>query len=170
MNPLILQHPQPLRVRFARKPADLDDVLASTSDDDRPEPVVISETRELPTADYDQFARNLLQDRDWLAGKGGYPDHTTRHVVEVRAEGRQTLYVDPSGSAYGRYVGVADMESQSDQSDQANAIHWLLDSRRPEISLAQAIRTLRFALCSDPSALRILETLAAEHPVVSKND
>ena len=108
MNTLIPQQPQPLRVRFARKPVDLDDVLASTSNDDRPEPVVISETRELTPAEYDQFARTLLQDRDWLAGKGGYPDDTTRHVVEVRAEQRRTLYVDPSGSAYGRYVGIAD--------------------------------------------------------------
>ena len=31
----------------------------------------------------------------------------TRHVVEVKAENRKTLYVDPSGSAYGRYVGIA---------------------------------------------------------------
>jgi hypothetical protein len=69
--------------------------------------VVISETRELTTAEYDVFANTLLQDRDWLAGNGGYPDQTTRHVVEVKAENRKTLYVDPSGSAYGRYVGIA---------------------------------------------------------------
>ena len=35
-------------------------------------------------------------------------DHATRHVVEVKAENRKTLYVDPSGSAYGRYVGIAE--------------------------------------------------------------
>jgi hypothetical protein len=96
-----------LRVRFTRKPVDLQEVLASTPYDERPEPVVISETRELTTAEYDVFASTLLQDRDWLAGKGGYPDQATRHVVEVKAENRKTLYVDPSGSAYGRYVGIA---------------------------------------------------------------
>ncbi|MCM8595170.1 hypothetical protein [Accumulibacter sp.] len=98
---------RPLRVRFARKPEHLQEVLAATSCDDRPEPVVITETRELTPAEYDAFSRTLLQDRDWLAGKGGYPDQTTRHVVEVKAENRETLYVDPSGFAYGRYVGMA---------------------------------------------------------------
>lgn len=96
-----------LRVRFARKPVNLQEVLAVTRYDKRAEPVVISETRELTTAEYDVFAGTLLQDRDWLAGKGGYPDKTTRYVVEVKAENRKTLYVDPSGSAYGRYVGIA---------------------------------------------------------------
>ena len=100
-------HARPLRVRFTRKPVDLQEVLAATPYDERPEPVVISETRELTAAEYDVFAGTLLQDRDWLAGKGGFPDHTTRHVVEVKAENRKTLYVDPSGSAYGRYVGIA---------------------------------------------------------------
>lgn len=100
-------HATPLRVRFTRKPVDLQEVLATTPYDERPEPVVISETRELTTAEYDIFAATLLQDRDWLAGKGGYLDHATRHVVEVKAANRTTLYVDPSGSAYGRYVGIA---------------------------------------------------------------
>lgn len=101
-------HPaSPLRVRFTRKPVDLEEVLAATPYDERPEPVVISETRELTTAEYDIFAGTLLQDRDWLAGKGGYLDHATRHVVEVKAAKRKTLYVDPSGSAYCRYVGIA---------------------------------------------------------------
>ena len=103
----ISNHANPLRVRFTRKPVDLQEVLAATPYDERPEPVVISETRELTPAEYDVFANTLLQDRDWLAGKGGYLDHATRHVVEVKSENRKTLYVDPSGSAYGRYVGVA---------------------------------------------------------------
>ena len=107
MNTETTHQTSPLRVRFTRKPVDLQEVLAATPYDERPEPVVISETRELTTAEYDVFANTLLQDRDWLAGKGGYPDHTTRHVVEVKAENRKTLYVDPSGSAYGRYVGIA---------------------------------------------------------------
>ena len=58
----------PLRVRFTRKPVDLHEVLAATPYDERPEPVVISETRELTTAEYDVFANTLLQDRDWLDG------------------------------------------------------------------------------------------------------
>jgi hypothetical protein len=53
----------PLRVRFTRKPVDLQEVLAATPYDERPEPVVISETRALTTAEYDVFANTLLQDR-----------------------------------------------------------------------------------------------------------
>jgi hypothetical protein len=107
MTTEINNHANPLRVRFTRKPVDLQEVLAATPYDERPEPVIISKTRELTPAEYDAFSCTLLQDRDWLAGKGGYPDQTTRHVVEVKAENRKTLYVDPSGSAYGRYVGIA---------------------------------------------------------------
>ena len=107
MTTEISNHANPLRVRFTRKPVDLQEVLAATPYDERPEPVIISESRELTPAEYDAFTSTLLQDRDWLAGKGGYLDHATRHVVEVKAANRTTLYVDPSGSAYGRYVGIA---------------------------------------------------------------
>lgn len=101
-------HAKTLRISFVRKPADLQEVLAAPSwNSTPPEPVVISEIRELTTVEYDDFADALLQDRDWLAGKGGFPDQATRHVVAVVAENRKTLYVDPSGSAYGRYVGIA---------------------------------------------------------------
>ncbi len=97
-----------LRIRFVRKPADLQEVLEAPSwNSTPPEPVVISEVRKLTPTDYDDFADSFLQDRDWLAGKGGFPDQATRHVIAVVAENRLTLYVDPSGSAYGRYVGIA---------------------------------------------------------------
>jgi len=102
------RHAKTLRIRFVRKPADLQEVLESPSwNSTPPEPVVISEVRELTPVEYDDFADALLLDRDWLAGKGGFPDQTTRHVVAVRAKNRKTLYVDPSGSTYGRYVGIA---------------------------------------------------------------
>ena len=97
----------PIRARFARKPCDLDDVLHNTDPSAVLEPIDIAWRKALTEAEYDAFANTLLQDRDWLAGKGGYLDQTTRHVVEVKAENRKTLYVDPSGSAYGRYVGIA---------------------------------------------------------------
>ncbi|GHU15393.1 hypothetical protein AGMMS50225_28610 [Betaproteobacteria bacterium] len=47
-----------------------------------------------------------LADRDWLAGRGGYLKDDGRSVVEVSAPNRTTLFVDPSGSNYGRYVGI----------------------------------------------------------------
>ena len=58
-------------------------MLAATPYDERPEPVVISETRELTTAEYDVFANTLLQDRDRLAGKGRLP--RSRHAARRRS-------------------------------------------------------------------------------------
>ncbi|MDD3183650.1 MAG: hypothetical protein PHD48_12740 [Alphaproteobacteria bacterium] len=93
-------------VRFARKPYRFDEVISAARDtDDLGSRVVISETIELTTDEYDAFANAPLRDRAWLAGKGGYFD-LKRQVVEVTAPERQTLYVDPSGSSYGRYVGL----------------------------------------------------------------
>lgn len=46
--------------------------------------------------------------------------------------------------------------------DQACAIGWLIDNRRPQVSRDQAIRTLRRALASDPAALHILDRLAVQ--------
>lgn len=39
--------------------------------------------------------------------KGGYSDeHEYRQVVEITADGQPTLYADPSGSSYCRYLGI----------------------------------------------------------------
>lgn len=97
----------PPRARFARKPYSLDDVLHNADPSAPFEPIEIEWHKELTEAEYDTFASTLLQDRDWLAGHGGHAGGR-RHVVEVSAPGRRTLFVDPSGSAYGRYVGIAE--------------------------------------------------------------
>ncbi len=84
-----------------------------------------------------------------------------RHVVAVRAEGRQTLYVDPSGGSYGRYVGVAE-ETPAQCDEQVNAIRWILENRRSEISIDQALHTLRIALSGDRQAMKLLDQNATE--------
>lgn len=95
-----------IRARFTRKPYSLEDVLHNSDPSAPAESITIEFRKELTTAEYDAFASTLLEDRDWLAGHGGYANGH-RQVVEVCAPGRTTLYVDPSGSAYGRYVGIA---------------------------------------------------------------
>lgn len=95
-----------IRARFARKPYDLDCVLHSGDASARPEAIEIEFRKELTEAEYDAFAKTLLDDREWLAGRGGYLEGGGRSVVEVIAPNRTTLYVDPSGGNYGRYVGV----------------------------------------------------------------
>jgi hypothetical protein len=149
------------RARFTRKPCSIDEVLHNSDPSAPPESITIELRKELTTAEYDAFANSLLEDRDWLAGRGGHANGH-RQVVEVSAPGRTTLYVDPSGSSYGRYVGVA-IESPTNTDDQASAIRWLLDNRRPEISIVQALRTLRIALAGDRVAMTLLDQIAAEN-------
>ena len=149
------------RARFTRKPCSIDEVLHNSDPSAPPESITIEFRKELTIGEYDAFASTLLEDRDWLAGRGGH-SNGKRSVVEVSAPGRTTLYVDPSGSSYGRYVGVA-IESPTPSNDQASAIRWLLDNRRPEISIDQALRTLRIALSGDREAMTLLDQIAAEN-------
>ena len=148
------------RARFARKPCSLDEVLHNTDPSAPPESITIELRKELTIGEYDAFASTLLEDLDWLAGRGGHTNGQ-RQVVEVSAPGRTTLYVDPSGGSYGRYVGVA-IESPTPSNDQASAIRWLLDNRRPEINIDQALRTLRIALSGDRQAMTLLDQIASE--------
>lgn len=96
-----------VNVRFARKPCDMQEVHATARDKlAHVSECEVAETIELSAAEYDAFTRSLLRDHAWLAGKGGYKNNR-RQAIAVKAEGAVTLYVDPSGSAYGRYVGIA---------------------------------------------------------------
>jgi hypothetical protein len=149
------------RARFTRKPCSLDEVLHNTDPSAPPESINIEFRKELTIREYDAFASTLLEDRDWLAGRGGHTNGQ-RQVVEVSAPGRTTLIVDPSGGSYGRYVGVA-IETPTHSNEQANAIRWLLDNRRPEVSIAQALRTLRIALAGDRVAMTLLDQIASEN-------
>lgn len=85
-------------VIFSRKPASLEEFNITD--------VQISETIEVSKDKYDYFAANMHRDHEWLRGKGGYIGDK-RQVVELKAPDRITLYVDPQGSNYGRYVGLA---------------------------------------------------------------
>ena len=87
-----------VRLPFGRKPTDINDIAASGND-----VVYVTETRTMTPEEFDGFSMNLYKSRDWLNGKGGYLSDG-RLCVEVRATGRPTLYVDPSGGDYGRYV------------------------------------------------------------------
>ena len=83
---------------FARKPYDLSELGGG-----KPEKVLVTETREMSTTEFDEFAANLLRSRTWLNGRGG----TTREgtlCVEVYAPGRPYLYINPEGGDYARYV------------------------------------------------------------------
>ena len=80
-----------VRLPFARKPADLDEVGGQGQTK-----VYVTETKELTVDEFDAFARSLLVSRDWLRGKGGGTGDGYL-CVEVTAPGRPYLYVNPEG-------------------------------------------------------------------------
>ena len=93
-------------VRFARKPVSLEEVKAVAEDRGITSyRVNVIETKQLTADEYDRFTDRFLRDHDWLYGKGGFKGEICQ-AVEVTAPERETLYVDPSGYAYARYVGV----------------------------------------------------------------
>ena len=85
---------------FARKPCDLSELGGGS-----PSKVLVTETREMTTTEFDEFAANLLRSRPWLNGRGGTTCEGTL-CVEVSAPGRPYLYINPEGGDYARYVAA----------------------------------------------------------------
>lgn len=99
--------PLTLYARFACKAVNLAEVRREAPTDRRGSRLIVIAERFMSEAEYDAFAANLLADYDWLDGLGGGPDAWSRRVVRVSAPDRETLFVDPSGYRYARYVGLA---------------------------------------------------------------
>lgn len=97
-----------VKTYMVRKPSDLDEVKSITrANRDRLETVAVVETINLTPAEHKRVCRTPLNDYGFLKGKGGYCDeHEYRQVVEITADGQPTLYADPSGSSYCRYLGI----------------------------------------------------------------
>ena len=87
-----------IRLPFARKPADLGELGGQGQTK-----IYVTETKDLTTTEFDEFARSLLVSRDWLRGKGGGTGDGYL-CVEVTAPGRPYLYVNPEGGDYARYL------------------------------------------------------------------
>lgn len=95
-----------IHVIYARKPFDWHEIESgSRRDCGTAYPTEIAETREMTVEEYDAFIAKPLVRREWLAGKGGWKNSNVRCAIAITAPERETLYVDPSGSDYGRYVG-----------------------------------------------------------------
>ena len=97
-----------VKTYMVRKPSDLAEVKSITrANIDRLETVAVTETIKLTPAEYKRVCKHLLTDYSFLKGKGGYSsEHEYRQVVEITADGQPTLYADPSGSSYCRYLGI----------------------------------------------------------------
>ena len=68
--------------------------------------ILISKTKQLSDHDYDVFVADFYKDQDWFDGLDGVSEDGIIQVIKVTAPHRQTLYIDPSGYRYARYVGV----------------------------------------------------------------
>jgi hypothetical protein len=71
-----------------------------------PRPTIVTEELALSAIEYDSFLSSPLGRRSWLKGRGGWDKNGVRRAIALKCPGRITLYVDPSGYDYGRYVGV----------------------------------------------------------------
>ncbi len=96
-----------VKTYLVRKPSDLEEVLILSKKykADATE-VKVAETIRLNEQTYKAVVEHPLLDRDFLAGKGGYNDDGMREVIALTCKGHKTLYADPSGSSYCRYLGV----------------------------------------------------------------
>jgi hypothetical protein len=95
-------------IYFSRKPYSLSDVHEQARyelEEGRAEQVRVELKKELSSREYDAFTESLLASHDWMAGKGG-SKNGLRSVIVITAPKRSTLFVDPSGGDYARYVGI----------------------------------------------------------------
>ncbi len=93
-------------IRFARKPGSLQEMKAEI---DSPHcekaKCEVAETVNLTAEEYDTFTRLIYKNWDWLDGKGG-DRNGVRQVIAITAPERETLYANPEGYSYARYIGV----------------------------------------------------------------
>jgi hypothetical protein len=98
------------RLRYevkCRKPASRAEVESGTRPGAGvPRPTIVTEELALSAIEYDSFLSFPLGRRSWLKGRGGWDKNGVRRAIALKCPGRITLYVDPSGYDYGRYVGV----------------------------------------------------------------
>lgn len=96
-----------VRVRFARKPNDMHEVLAAARDeDDKGHMVRIIEHRHISPAEFESLSSDFMGAYEWMRDKGGWDRDGTRLAIKITSPGKPTLFIDPSGAFYGRYVGL----------------------------------------------------------------
>ena len=96
-----------VKVYMVRKPSDFEEVKnVCKKYAHEYEEVLIEEIINLPLVWYETLCQRPLDNYIFLSGKGGYDNAGHRKVIAIKCPNRPTLYVDPSGSSYCRYMGV----------------------------------------------------------------
>lgn len=97
---------------MVRKPSDIEDVISTTkANPGKEREVLISEIILVNKAAFNALCENPLADYDFLSGKGGTDKHGNLTAVEVVctefAGIMKRLIINPEGSSYCRYMGIA---------------------------------------------------------------
>lgn len=96
-----------VKTYMVRKPSDIEEIRNLTQQyAHQVEEVVIVETVHLSPVWYQAVCQRPLDNYIFLSGKGGYNDDNKRQVIALKCDGQPTLYADPSGSSYCRYLGM----------------------------------------------------------------
>lgn len=97
---------QKLNITLIRKPQNMKEVERDmrAGHGDRVK-AVVDKSYKLSANEYDKFVYNFMVHTTYLSGEGGVDSDGTVHVVEITAPGKKTIYVDPEGYDYARYVG-----------------------------------------------------------------
>lgn len=97
---------QKLNITLIRKPQNMKEVEKDMrkGNGDRVK-AIVDKSYKLSADEYDKFVYNFMVHTTYLSGEGGVDPDGTVHVVEITAPGKKTIYVDPEGYDYARYVG-----------------------------------------------------------------
>lgn len=97
---------QKINISLVRKPYNMKDVDEDirSGNADRVK-AIVDKSYKLSASEYDKFVYNFMVHTTYLSGEGGVDPDGTVHVVEITAPGKKTIYVDPEGYDYARYVG-----------------------------------------------------------------
>ena len=96
-----------VKIYLVRKPSDINEVKELCRRyNAQAEEVTVTETVNLTPTWYEAVCRAPRDDYIFLSGNGGYYDDNHRQGGAIQCTGKPTLYVDPSGSSYCRYMGI----------------------------------------------------------------
>lgn len=105
-NKIVESVGQKLIITLVRKPLNMKEVDAAIRKGygERVQ-AVVDKKYNLSKSEYEAFVHNFFRHTTYLSGEGGQNSDGTVSVIEITAPGMKTIYVDPEGFDYARYVG-----------------------------------------------------------------
>lgn len=100
--------PEQIKIFFVRKPENLSDLKSIFAKRESHEYEIgkVTEAVTFTEKEYDDFTSDFFVKRDFLSGKGGADKNGVCQMIKIIAPDRETLFVNPEGYDYARYVGM----------------------------------------------------------------